>query len=436
MKSILIGDLIILGLVAIGVIAIVLVKLGSIDSPSVLTGPELAMANAPLPEPASQAAQTKAAAPPSGPQELTTQLTVEADPDYKRAVASARFTTFGWKTDFSRHTVPYQEIISGGPPRDGIPPIDFPLFVSIDSAEGWLRDQEPVIALELNGDARAYPLQILTWHEIVNDEVGGVPVMVTFCPLCNSALAFDRRLDDVVYDFGTSGNLRNSDLIMWDRQTETWWQQLTGEGIVGELAGRMLTFLPAPLIAFKDFKAASPDGKVLSRDTGYSRSYGTNPYAGYDRTDNPPFLYRGPLDGRLLPKERVATVTVGEVDVAFPFSVLEEEKAVNYTVNGQDLVVFFKLGTTSALDQRSISGSKDVGATGLFDAHMDGRKLTFRADDDSFMDNETESVWNILGQALEGPLAGKRLTPIVHANHFWFAWGLFKPDTLVYQDMG
>ena len=444
-------NLIVMGLVAIGAIALVLAIItafDSSDSPSAITAPQLVRATEAAPEPAparaaaralepaSEPAQARVHAPAPEPQELTAQVNVEPDPDYKRALAGARFATFGWKTDFSRHTVPYGDIISGGPPRDGIPPIDSPSFVSPESAEGWLGDQEPVIALELNGDSRAYPLQILTWHEIVNDEVGGVPVAVTFCPLCNSALVFDRRLDGVVYDFGTSGNLRNSDLIMWDRQTESWWQQLTGEGIVGELAGRMLTFLPAPLISFEDFKAASPDGKVRSRDTGYSNPYGTNPYAGYDRIDNPPFLYQGPLDGQLLPKERVATVTVGGVDAAFPFSVLEEEKAVNYNINGQDLVVFFKLGTKSALDQRSIKRSKDVGSTGLFDAHVDGRKLTFRAEDDRFVDNETGSVWTILGQAVEGPLAGEKLTPIAHGNHFWFAWGVFKPDTLIYQGMG
>ena len=258
----------------------------------------------------------------------------------------------------------------------------------------------------------------------------------TFCPLCNAALVFDRRLDGVVYDFGTSGKLRRSDLIMWDRQTESWWQQFTGAGIVGELAGKKLTILPASIISFADFRAASPDGKVLSRKTGFNRPYGQNPYAGYDRADQPPFLFDGDLDGRLLPKERVATVTIGEVDAAFPFSILEEERVVNYTINGNDLVVFFKSGTVSALDQSSIKGSRDVGATGLFDGQVNGRKLTFRDDGGRFVDNETGSVWNILGQAIEGPLTGETLVPVVHANHFWFAWGAFKPDTLIYRGVG
>ena len=273
----------------------------------------------------------------------------------------------------------------------------------------------------------------MTWHEIVNDMVGDVPVTVTFCPLCNSAVVFDRKLDGVTYDFGTSGNLRNSDLIMWDRQTESWWQQLTGEAIVGELTGKVLTFLPAQIVSWEDFKAANADGKVLSMDTGFSRSYGTNPYTGYDRVDNPPFLLLDEPDGRLPPKERVVAVTVGDVDVSFPFSVLEREGVVNYSVNGQDMTVFFKAGTVSALDRSSIRESRDVGATGVFVPSVDGQKLSFRRDGEDIVDNETGSVWNILGEAVDGPLTGKTLTPIVHANHFWFAWGAFKPDTLIYQ---
>ena len=358
---------------------------------------------------------------------------VTPDPDFEKALSRAGISRRGWETDFSRHTVPYDEILSGGPPRDGIPPIDNPKFTTNEAASQWLGDQEPVIIFGLNGDVRAYPLQILTWHEIVNDVVDGVHVAVTFCPLCNAALVFDRRLDGVVYDFGTSGKLRNSDLIMWDRQTESWWQQFTGEGIVGELAGNKLTSLPSQVISWEDFKAANPEGIVLSRDTGFNRPYGQNPYAGYDRADNPPFLFDGLVDGRLLPKERVAFVTVGDKTAAFPFSILEVERAVNYTVNGRDLVVFFETGTVSALDRRSIKGSRDVGATGVFDANLDGRKLTFRFDEENLVDNATGSVWSILGRATEGPLTGKELAPVVHDNNFWFAVAAFRPDTKIYR---
>ena len=391
----------------------------SSPEPSVAEAPEPAAAQAPEPALAS-----------------LEEAIVEPDPDYERALRRAGLSTRGWETDCSRHTVPFDEIRSGGPPRDGIPPIDNPKFTTPEDAADWLADLEPVIAFEENGEAKAYPLQVIIWHEIVNDDVGGVPVAVTFCPLCNSAIVFDRRLDGVVYDFGTSGNLRKSDLVMWDRQTESWWQQFTGEGIVGKLAGRQLTFLPSSLVSFADFREAHPDGQVLSRDTGFARRYGQNPYAGYDRVDNPPFLFAGDLDGRLLPKERIAAVSIDGVDAAFPFSVLEDERAVNYTVNGQDIAVFFTPGTASALDDRSIRESRDVGSTGVFDPNVDGRTLTFRADGDKIVDTETGSAWNVFGQAVKGPLAGTELKPIVHANHFWFAWGAFKPDTKIYQGVG
>ena len=239
------------------------------------------------------------------------------DPDYEAALDRARFFTFDWDTDFSLHSVPYDEIRGGSSPG-WHSAHRRPEVRNRPGSRRLVGDQEPVMALEIDGDVRAYPLQILTWHEIVNDEVGGVPVSVTFCPLCNAAIVFDRRLDSVVYDFGTSGNLRNSDLIMWDRQTQSWWQQFSGEAIVGSLTGKKLTFLPSSIVSFAIFKEAYPDVKVLSRDTGFRRSYGRNPYAGYDRANNPPFLFDGVADGRLLPKERVAAVTVGEGGLGLP----------------------------------------------------------------------------------------------------------------------
>ena len=223
---------------------------------------------------------------------------------------------------------------------------------------------------------------------------------------------------------------------MWDRKTESWWQQITGEAIVGELAGKRLRFIPAPIVSWSDFRNSNPDGLVLSLETGFERNYRTSPYIGYDRLDRPPTNFAGAYDRRLQPKERVAAVTFGGVDVAFPFTVLEEERVINYSAGGQDIVVLFKPGTVSALDRTLISDSKDVGATGLFQADLDGRKLTFQLRDDEFRDNETGSVWSILGKATSGPLSGSQLTPVIHGNHFWFAWGAFKPDTFIYPGEG
>ena len=343
-----------------------------------------------------------------------------------------KYLTEGWKTDWTRHTIDYSEILSGGPPRDGIPAIDHPKFISSDQASEWLGAREPVIALEVKGEARAYPLQILIWHEIANDVIGDTPVAVTFCPLCNAAVVFDRRLKGRVLEFGVSGLLRNSDLIMYDRQTESLWQQFTGEGIVGEMAGELLTWLPASIVSFEDFTLAHPDGLVLSRETGYNRAYGRNPYVGYDDIDESPFLFDGPTDERLPAMARVVTVSLGDEDVAYPYRLLAEKRVVHDVVGGQGIVVFYEPGTVSALDAGRIAASRDVGATGVFAPYVDGQPLTFSWNGEHIVDSETGSVWNILGQAVAGPLAGKQLEAILHGDHFWFSWAAFKPDTRVY----
>ncbi len=343
-----------------------------------------------------------------------------------------RSLTRTWNTNWNLHTIDYSEILSGGPPRDGIPSIDDPKFITPEEAATWLADNEPVIAFEWNGDARAYPLQILTWHEIVNDIVGDLPVLITFCPLCNSAIVFDRTINGETFEFGTSGLLRNSDLVMYDRTTESLWQQLTGDAIVGDMVGTRLKFLPSSLISFADFREAHPNGKVLSRDTGYNRRYGENPYVGYDQIGQNPFLFTGPIDGRLPAMERVVTVSLNDTDVAYPLSVLSELGVINDTINDTAVVVFHKPGTASALGAQIIAQAEDVGATGVFERTVDDQTLTFRRDGDNFVDEETGTTWNILGQAITGPLASTQLTPVVHGDHFWFSWAAFKPDTIIY----
>jgi hypothetical protein len=337
-----------------------------------------------------------------------------------------------WTTDWNRHTVPYGELLALLPVRDGIPALDDPKYISPEEAAAWLAGVEPVIAFEQNGDARAYPLQIMTYHEIVNDMVGDLPVTVTFCPLCNSAIVFDRRLGGEVYDFGTSGWLRRSDLVMYDRQTESLWQQFTGEGIVGELAGEQLTFLPSSIVSFDDFREAFPDGLILSRETGHQRPYGQNPYPGYDRIGENPFAFLDVPDGRLAAMERVITVSLDDVDVAYPLTTLFEAGVIHDNQAGQDLVIFHEGGTASALDMPIIQMGADVGATGVFDPNLNGEKLTFLKDDDTIKDEQTGSKWNILGQATDGPLAGDALAPLVHGDHFWFAWAAFQPETIIF----
>ena len=257
------------------------------------------------------------------------------------ATANPVLWKLSWRvTDFSKKSIEFGEIISGGPPKDGIPSIDKPSCVPQakykDAAE-----TEPVITFVHKGDARAYPLRVLMWHKIVNDTVGGIHVSVTYCPLCNSAIVFDRRLGDRILDFGTTGKLRKSDMVMYDRQTESWWQQFTGTGTVGEMNGKMLTMLPARVESLAKFRARYPDGKMPVPKNPNFRPYGNNPYLGYDSSSRP-FLYRGEMPKGIAPLAYV--VKVG--DQAWS---LKKLKKAGKIVAG-DLILTWSKGLNSALD--------------------------------------------------------------------------------------
>ncbi len=285
------------------------------------------------------------------------------------AMANPSFWKFEWpRTDFKKTSVEYGKIMSGAPQKDGIPSIDNPRFTDVRKVKR-LKSTVPVISFTLNGESKAYPLGILMRHEIVNDRVGGVPVAVTYCPLCNAAIVFDAKLDGKVLDFGTTGKLRNSDLVMYDRQTESWWQQFLGEGIVGSMTGKKLKMLPSRIEAFGRYKKAHPNGKVLlSAFPG--RGFGDNPYVGYDGSPHP-FLYRGPLPSGIPALMRV--VAVG--DEAWSIALLRQKKRIEVG----DLVLTWEAGQNSALDTRDISKGKDVGnvvvkrktGSGLVDAVHD-----------------------------------------------------------------
>jgi len=347
-----------------------------------------------------------------------------------------RVTSAGWATDFSIASVDLGDFQGGGPPKDGIPPIDDPRFETTTDAQTWLAPTSPVISLEIGGTARAYPLAILVWHEIVNDTLGGTPVVVTFCPLCHTALVFERTLDGTLHDFGTTGNLRYSDLVMYDRQTESWWQQATGQAIVGTLTNKKLIFRAAQIVSLADFAAAHPDGDVLSRDTGVDRDYGRNPYPGYDRADERPFLFSGDIDGRLAPKERVVTLDAGGTRIAVPYPALTAAGAIEIATATGPVVVFWAPGTAAALDASEVDTGRDVGSTGVFRPMSNGQRLTFSrkgSQRGAITDAETGSNWSITGQATAGPLAGSQLEPVIHGDHFWFAWAAFQPDTKIWS---
>lgn len=338
------------------------------------------------------------------------------------------------KTDFSKSVVNIEEIESGGPPKDGIPAIDKPKFISIKQANQWLNSQEPVIVLTLAGQARAYPLQILIYHEIVNDELADIPVSITFCPLCNASIVFDRRVEGVVLDFGVTGKLRKSDMIMYDRQTESWWQQFTGKGIIGAYAGTALKQIPASIVAYGDFRAAYPAGLVLSDETGYSRPYGKNPYKGYDQVGDYPFLFNGEIDKRLPAMERVLFVRHGEQQRLYPFSLVKKLNVINDELGDLKIAIFGKQGTLSVLDAAEIHKSRKIVSATAWSRQFDGQTLSFDFSDNQIRDRETGSHWNVLGKAISGPYTGRHLNKVDSGVHFAFAWLAFNPDSDIYQE--
>ena len=274
--------------------------------------------------------------------------------------------------------VPREEILSGGPSRDGIPSIEEPKFVTPDEAVE-LADDQLVIGVEFDGVARAYPLRILVWHEIVNDRIGTNSFCVTYCPLCASCLVFDRRSEDGrELEFGVSGLLYQSDMLMYDRQTESLWSQLRRGAVSGPLIGSSLRHLPAEHLTFGAWRRRHPEGQVLSTDTGFDRQYGYMPYASYVSSDELSFPVKQ-LRRDLRNKEMVAGVMVGGQAFALVPARLEDGKAAELVHNGQKLLV-------------------------RYDAQ---------------------------GRHLEVLREGTR-DRVAHAPAYWFAWQAFYPDTLVW----
>jgi hypothetical protein len=332
--------------------------------------------------------------------------------------------------------IPPDLVRSGGPPPDGIPPIDEPTFEPVDTVT-WLEPDEPVLSLTVEDETRAYPLRVMTWHEIVNDTVAGIPVAVTYCPLCNSGVAFLRELDGRVLSFGTSGMLYADNLVMYDRQTESLWPQLTGQASIGVLTGEKLEAIPMGTVAWSEFREAHPTALVLSQDTGFDRPYGSNPYVGYDDPDGDLlFGVPGELDERLPVKERVIGLSQGSDAMAVVRSSLAGRAPLEVTVGDRPVVLWHRPGQASALDTPDIAGGENIGTVGVFDPVLDGRHLHFTSRRGGFEDEETGTRWDVLGRAVAGPLKGSQLTAFQHLDTFWFAWVTFNPDTELINPAG
>jgi len=295
----------------------------------------------------------------------------------------------------------------------------------------------------LTGKAKAYSLNILTMHEISNDTLSGVPILVTYCPLCNSGIVCHRKLKtkqkEYLLKFEPSGMLRNSDMVMLDRNTETLWQQLMGVGIAGKLDKVQLDILPSLIISAEEFFNRYPKGKIMSKETGFKESekhYGKNPYKNYDQANAKPydrFFSSNKIDSRLPPMERIVDIENNGKYKVYTFKDIEKEGALNDKFHNKKVVLFYNKGTVSILDQSEIKESKDIGTVTVFNRILEEDELSFKKKKDFFIDLQTNSHWDITGYCFKGKLKGKQLQIEPHSNHFAFAWLAFYPDTEIYK---
>lgn len=315
-------------------------------------------------------------------------------------------------------------IRSGGPGKDGIPSIDNPTFISRAKADEFLRPTDVVFGIDMDGDVRAYPQRVLVWHEIVNDSFGGRKVSVTYCPLTGSQVGLEGASTfGSPLTFGTTGNLVNSNLLMYDRQTDSNWPQILGTAINGERKGQTLSEIPLIWTTWQLWRSKHPNTQVLSTDTGFVRNYDSDPYGFYD--PGPGGYYSSsrlwfPVinrSDRFPLKKVVFGVKAGEERLAVP---LEEFRSVvvdNYTLSGVPLTLLYE-------------GQLDT--LRAFRGDVEDRILTFVQRDGQILDEETESVWSPEGRAIEGTYQGTALRRVSAFNVMWFAWYAFYPDTLVY----
>lgn len=325
-----------------------------------------------------------------------------------------------------KHTVPLDKILSGGPPQDGIPSIDNPKFQSVQEADEILEDSELVLGLNINGDIRVYPLQILVWHEIVNDVVGDQPVAVTYCPLCFTNQVFNRTLNDGnTVEFGTSGKLYNSNLVMYDRKSNSLWSQALGEGIVGEYAGVKLERIPFDVAYWKEWKELYPESKVLSRDTGSVRPYGADPYGDYYTNDL--ILFPVPNDDKRLGlKEIIIGLENKDQYKAYKLQEIETNKVINDVI-GEDkkiALVSLKPFMIRVFDR-------------VIDGNDDGNKIVvdlfYNETTNTLIDRVTGSELNFDGKFINKQLQGKKLERLPMDQGFWFEWAAFHPETEVFS---
>ena len=333
--------------------------------------------------------------------EPTVQKKLKANPDLEDEIKTLR--------DGTKYLLHPRNILSGGPPKDGIPSIDNPKFESVEDADKWLKDDNLVLGLDYKGTVNAYPHRILNSHEIVNDFAGGERVLVTYCPLCRTGIAFKPIVNGKEVEFGTSGKLYNSELIMYDRLTDSYWPQTLGMAVVGPSTGQILEKIPLDTVRWKDWKKIHPDTQVLSRNTGFIRNYDRNPYAGIQNSDRIGFGVTF-KDKRLRPKVIVYGVEYEGNAKAYAEDDVKKDKVINDVVAGIPIVVVWY---------------DDLNTVKIFERTLDGETLTFELDNGKIVDNKGNE-WTV-------PDMIEKLEIVDTFGHFWFAWAAFYPQTDLYN---
>jgi len=346
-----------------------------------------------------------------------------------------------WHTDTSKKSITLNELTVLFK-RNALKPISDPKFISNNQIKDSLFLGQPVIAIEMDEESRCYPTNMLSYHEIVHDSIGNTPISVAYCPLCNASFVFNRKVifnnKEHTLKFGTSGMLRMSNLVMWDEQTETWWQHITSEGIVGKLTSVKLEILPAKIISLGNYIKFYPDGKTLmtKKNLGSETNYEVNNNYKYDsiETEKPSWFFNE-VDKRLSAMEYVISVENENMKKVFPLRIAQSMKVINTVVGNKNIVIFYNPEMISNLDTKDIKKGRKIGSGTVFNSSLEGENLTFISKDDLFIDNETESLWNFVGECVEGKFKGEKLIPEVYGLDFAFAFLALHPDAKIYSSM-
>lgn len=354
-------------------------------------------------------------------------------------IRNPKLLNFDWKTDTTRHTVELSELTLATR-RDVVPTLNYPAFITRNDKRFHYYEHEPVIVISGNGKARAYPLSILTLYELANDSFNGRELMITYCPMCNAAIVFNREVvtsdGKKLLNFGISGILMHNDMVMYDRETESWWEQMMGNAIAGELSGTSLEFMPSMLISVRDYFDRFPDGQILSPEgIKLEKSHHHKPFYHLEHdSDKLPESFYLPekTDPRLPPLERVLDIHIHDHTTIYPYHELAKTHVLNDSFEGEHYTIFYHGETVSVLDEDKLKKSRHTGSATAFRTKINGINLTFQEEGSYFRDQQTGSLWDITGFCREGELKGKQLWLMPHSNHFAFAYLAFYPKSKIY----